>query len=411
MAGAPARLESPLGEARSGDLTLARGLWLLILAQFLTSLPVTISSIFMPAIAADLDRGVALIGGLRSLSGVAALVCGILLAPLIDRAARAWTIAGSLLLLASASFLAARASLATMIIFYLLAGAAGALLQPALQSAAADGLDPSTGARAVAMLSATGALSAMLAAPLLAAPAAWWGWRGDFLAVTAVLVLLAVLAGAILGRQPPAGVVRAGYQTAFRLVAAAPGALPLLLGSTLRSTLWLTWVAFLPAFFAERFAASSTLVAVVWSLGGTAFFVVNLVVGRLIGAREVRGWRTPEYLLPVALLAIVALAPLSLLQPTLGPAMLATTLVAGVSGAALAANISLLVRRYTPLRGAVMGLNAAGLNLGLFSGSLLGGLAIDWAGFPGLALTLSLLGIVTLATTLWALRRVVATTL
>ena len=79
-----------------GDLALARTLWVLLLAQFLSSLPVTATGIFLPAIAADLGRDVALVGGLRSLGGVAALACGILVAPLIDRVARARTITGGL---------------------------------------------------------------------------------------------------------------------------------------------------------------------------------------------------------------------------------------------------------------------------------------------------------------------------
>lgn len=58
---------------RLGDLALARSIWLLLLAQCLGGLPVTAIGIFIPAIAADLGRSVALVGGLRSLGGVAAL--------------------------------------------------------------------------------------------------------------------------------------------------------------------------------------------------------------------------------------------------------------------------------------------------------------------------------------------------
>ena len=177
---------------RLGDLALARGLWLLLLAQFLSFLPSSAASIFVPTIAADLGRSVALVGGLRSLGGVAALACGVLVAPLIDRVARARTIAGGLLLLAVAALLAAFGSLPSLALFYLLLGAAGAVYQPALQSAAADGHDSATGARAAAMLSAMGALAPMLGGPLLAATAGWVGWRGDYLASAVLITLVAI---------------------------------------------------------------------------------------------------------------------------------------------------------------------------------------------------------------------------
>ena len=290
MKGPPAAATHPVAAARLGDLALARGIWVLLLAQFLTTLPVSAAGIFLPAIAADLGRSVALVGGLRSLGGVAALACGVLVAPLIDRVARAWTIAGGLALLAVAALLAALGTLPSLALFYLLLGAAGAVFLPALQSAAADGLDGPTGARAAAMLSAVGGLSPMLAGLVLAATAGWLGWRGGYLAIAALILLVAALAGATLGRRPPAGVARVGYRAAFRLVAAAPGAVPLLLGSTLRFTVQFAWLSYLAACLADRFAASTALVAVVWGLAGTCYFLASLAVGRLLGASAAGGW-------------------------------------------------------------------------------------------------------------------------
>jgi hypothetical protein len=48
--------------------------------------------------------------------------------------------------------------------------------------------------------------------------------------------------------------------------------------------------------------------------------------------------------------------------------MVIAGLTAGALGAIIAGPISVLVGRYTPVRGAVLGLNAAGANLGLFAG-------------------------------------------
>jgi MFS transporter, DHA1 family, inner membrane transport protein len=393
-------------EGRPGDLALACGMWLLLLAQFLTILPASATGIFLPAMANDLGRGVALLGALRSLGGVAALACGILVAPLIDRAPRAWTIAGGLLLLALASFLATQASLASFALFCLLFGAAGAIYQPALQSAAADGRDAATGARAAALLTGCGALAPMLAGPLLAATAGRVGWRGDFLAMAALTLPVIVLAAARLDRRPPTGVARPGYRAAFRLVAAAPGALPLLLGSTLRATLQWGWITYLAAHLVARFGATSGAVALTWGMGGTCVFLANLAVGRLIAGARPGSWRTPERLLPAILVAQVVVVPLGLLVPSLPLAMVVAALTAGTHGAAIAAVISLLVGRYAPLRGAVLGLNAAGFNLGTFAGAALGGVALGLGGYHGLALALSALAAATAVATAWALRPV-----
>jgi len=290
MKGPPAAATHPVAAARLGDLALARGIWVLLLAQFLTTLPVSAAGIFLPAIAADLGRSVALVGGLRSLGGVAALAVGVLVAPLIDRIARAWTIAGGLALLAVAALLAAVGTLPSLALFYLLLGAVGAVVLPALQSAAADDLDRATGARAATLLSGMGGVAPMVAGLLLAATAGWLGWRGGYLAIAALTLLVAALAGATLGRRPPDGVARVGYRAAFRLVAAEPGAVPLLLGSTLRFTVQFAWLSYLAACLADRFAASTALVAVVWGLAGTCYFLASLAVGRLLGASAAGGW-------------------------------------------------------------------------------------------------------------------------
>jgi predicted MFS family arabinose efflux permease len=396
-------IASPIA-TRLGDFALGRGIWLLLLAQFLSTLPASATGIFLPEMAADLGTDVALIGGLRGLGGAAALICGVLAAPLIDRIARASVVASALLVLAVGAFLAAYGSMVTLAIFFALAGAAVALAQPALQSAAADGHDALTGARAASIVSAFGALSPMLAGPLLAVPALYWGWRGDFVAMAISCVLIAALTGGWLSRRPPVGLVRPAYLVAFRVVGSAPGALPLLLGSTLRGILQIAWLTYLAAFLVQRFGASLAEVAATWTLGGTAFFITNLWVGRSLGAAESSGWRTPERMLPASLVVLSVLTPLGLLVPILPIAMLVAGLTAGAHGAIVAATISLLVGRYTGIRGAVLGLNAAGANVGLFAGAAIGGSALAWAGYGGLTAMLAILAVATSAAFVWALR-------
>jgi len=393
----------PVAE-RVGDLALLRGIWLLILVQILSTFPASATGIFLPDMAADVGSDLALLGGLRGLGGAAALVCGVLVSPLIDRVARAWAVSGGLALVALGAFLATFGSIASLMLFFALAGASGAITEPSVQSAAADGRDAETGARAAAMISAFRALSPMLAAPLLAAPALIWGWRGDFLAMAICCLLVAVVAGSTLARKPVAGLSRPGYLAGFRTVGAAAGALPLVIGSTLRATLQFAWLTYLAAYLIERFGATTIDIAVTWTLGGTGFFIANLLVGRWIGTSATGGWRTPERLLLASLVVLIVLTPIGFLVATLPAAMLIAGLTAAAHGAVIAAIISLLVGRYTPIRGAVLGLNAAGSNLGLFVGAAIGGAALALAGYPGLTLTLALLATATSAAIAWALK-------
>src|SRR5256885_2317388 len=99
----------PIASARAeriGDVALMRGVWLLVLTQILSTFPASATGIFLPAMAADVGSDLALVGGLRGLGGAAALICGVIAAPLIDRLARAWAISGGLALLALGAFLA-----------------------------------------------------------------------------------------------------------------------------------------------------------------------------------------------------------------------------------------------------------------------------------------------------------------
>ena len=114
---------------------------------------------------------------------------------------------------------------------------------------------------------------------------------------------------------------------------------------------------------------------------------------------------SPERLLEGSLLVALLTGP-ALYTVTSWP--LALTLVVtlcAAQGVALAALVSLLIRRYPEMRGAVMALNAAGFNLGMFAGIGLSGVGLGAAGYGGLAVTLAGLALVSFGTSAWAVRR------
>ncbi|WP_232376641.1 MFS transporter [Amycolatopsis aidingensis] len=368
-----------------GDLRMVRTLWPVLLASAVGLVPFTVFSTFLVPIADEAGTSVATMGSLRGLGGLAALLVGTALAPLIDRVPREWTAAGGLILLGLSSVLGAVGDLLALAAFCLLIGAATAVLNPALGAAAADRYGSGAAAgRAATLVTATQSLTAMLAAPVVALPALLWGWRGDLLALGAIAVLLAVI---LLGRREQAGPEpdqpRLGYLASFRALAAVPGALPLVLVAALRTSAFMGYLAYLAAFYDERFALAPEVFAFVWTLSGASFFIGNLLVGRFINAA---GSSTRIELVLVAGL-VVALAAITgfYFSPAL-PVALVLTAVLGLSHATVAACVvSLLVHRSGSLRGSALSINAAGMSLGVFAGAGLGGLGLGLGGYPGTA--------------------------
>ncbi|MGH4029055.1 MFS transporter [Actinomycetota bacterium Odt1-20B] len=397
---------------------MARALWPVLLASAVGLLPFTVFSTYLVPIAAAADSGVASMGGLRGLGGLAALLVGTAFAPLIDRVPRTWAVAGSLGALGVSAALGASGDFLLLAVFCLLVGASTAVLNPALTAAAADRFGTGKAAgRAATLVTATQSMTAMLAAPVIALPALLWGWRGDLLAVTVVSLLLAVAFavrgkdGAVRGKggpgteeeeeeeaaeavPEPAG-QRLSYLASFRALGRERGVLPLLLVALLRTAVFMGYLSYLAAFYEERFRLDAGLFTLVWTLSGASFFVSNLLTGRLTNAAEPRV--PTERLLLLGLLAALASVVGFYFTHWLPLALLLTSLHAASHAVVAACGVSLLVRRCGPgLRGSALSINAAGMSLGVFVGAGLGGAGLGLAGYPGVAVVFGALVVVAL---------------
>ncbi|WP_246258340.1 MFS transporter [Amycolatopsis anabasis] len=391
-------------EAVPGDARMAVTLWPILLASAVGLVPFTVFSTFLVQIAEDAGTEVAALGSLRGLGGLAALVVGTALAPVIDRFPREWTAAGALVLLGGSSLLGTIGEIPALAGFCLLIGAATAVLNPALGAAAADRYGTGAAAgRAATLVTATQSLTAMLAAPVLALPALLWGWSGDLVAVGVISVLLAVV---LLGRR--AGGTRAsgepalGYRASFRALLAVPGVVALLLIALLRTAAFMGYLAYLAAFYHDRFALSPEVFTLVWTLSGASFFVGNLLVGRFVNGQRTTP-RTEVVLVGGLVVAVAAVVGV-FFAPVLPVALVLTSLL-GLSHATVAACVvTLLVRRSGTRRGSALSVNAAGMSFGVFAGAGLGGLGLGFGGFPGAAAVFGGLTLIALAAALTLLR-------
>jgi predicted MFS family arabinose efflux permease len=369
---------------------MAKRLWPFLLASTVSLIPFTVFGMYLVPIADTAGGSVAEIGGLRGLGGLAALIVGFSLAPLIDRLARELVAAGGLALLGISAALGAIGNLFALATFCLLIGASTSLLAPSIGAAAADRFrSPAAAGRAATLVSATTSAMAMLAAPVLAGPGLIWGWRGNLLAAAAIsLTLSAAFFWRGRGRKAPLranGNQRMSYLATYRELARIPGALPLLAVAMLRTAAFMGYLAYLAAFYDETFDLAPGWFALVWSLSGASFFLGNLLAGRYLAVE--RPWISPEKMLLAGLgLALIAVAAFYF-SPTLPLTLLLTALM-GASHATVAGCVTtLLVRRSGDLRGSALSVNAAGMSLGTFVGAAIGGLGLSLGGYPGIACT------------------------
>ncbi|MBM7172579.1 MFS transporter [Streptomyces sp. G44] len=368
---------------------MARTLWPVLLASAVGLLPFTVFSTYLVPIADEAGSGVAAMGGLRGLGGLAALLVGAALAPLIDRVPKERAAAGALVALGLSAALGASGDFILLAVFCLLVGASTAVLNPALTAAAADRFGTGKAAgRAATLVTATQSMTAMLAAPVIALPALFWGWQGDLFGVTAVALPLAVVF--VARRRKAASPAdapdgrRLGYLASFKALAAVRGVVPLLLIGFLRTAVFMGYLSYLAAFYEERFDLDAGLFAFVWTLSGASFFVSNLLTGRVTNSAAPRV--ATERMLGIGLVAALVSVVGFYFTHWLPLALAMTALHAASHAVVAACVVSLIVRRCgTTLRGSALSLNAAGQSLGVFVGAAAGGAGLGLAGYPGTA--------------------------
>ncbi|WP_082470193.1 MFS transporter [Curtobacterium sp. S6] len=379
------------------DRRIAATVWPLWTACALGLVPFTIYSNFLVEITEVSGASAALMGALRGAGGVAALIVGFACAPLLDRISRRAAVAAALAVLALACLVGLIATAWAWVLFCLVVGGATAVLNPAAAALAADLFeDDAASGRAATQVSSVMTLTAVLSAPLLAGPAIYWGWQGDFVATAVLcLALAALMTSPLITTTPPPGSasgtgapsVPRGYAASWKAAAALRGVVPMLIASTARTSAFMGQLAYLAVFYHDRFALGPGVFSLVWTLSGSAFFLGNWFGGRAL--RRVNApWRTALVGCAAALVGTLAVGGL-FLAPT-APWALAATAVLGASHAVLAASVTvLLVGQSAGRRGTVLGLNGAGQSLGVCIGASVAGLGLAVGGWAGVGLLLA----------------------
>ena len=379
-----------------------RQTWPMVVASSLSLIPFTIFSTLLIEIAADSDRPASLVGGLRGLGGVAAVIAGLGIVPLLDKFDPNRISALGLLVLAASSVVGAIGGMWPLIAFCLITGFATSLLTPSLTASAASCFrDREGSSQAATMVTSAMSLTAMLAAPLVGLPALLWGWRGDFLACTVACIALAyILTNRPTGHAPSRG-TRLSYKKTVLNVARAPGAVPLILTSFFRTTAFMGYVSYAAFVYHQRFHIGSPEFTIIWTLSGASYFLANFLAGRYVSTQQTGPRiRTVLWLLRGGLIVAIAGTLTMHAAQYFYLAIAATVILAAGHATVHACLISLLVGQLREVRGAALSLNGVGVGLALFVGASTGALGLKFGGIPGLGIALSIPLLIGVALTL-----------
>lgn len=391
--------------ARVPDRLILRAIWPVVLAAIISLLPFTVYSTFVVSIADDTGTDEALVGTLRGLGGLAALVVGVALAPLIARwpaprvTASALGVLSIACIVGSVSALDGTAGLPGLVVFCVGIGAATAMLTPALLRIATSAFaDAGDSGRAATLVTATQSLAAVLAAPIIGVIGLAWGWHGA-LWVAAALAASAVIL--FLRKRPADAVTRRplGYRESFQLLRRRRDLMALIAIAALRTSSFMGYLAFLAVRFHEQHGLDAVTFTLVWTLSGASFFAGNYLAGRWARAARARG-----PLLVGGLAAATAAVLVVFLTSSLAVSLIATV-VMGFAHAVVSAQVTTLIaHRGEELITPAFSVNAAGMSLGVFAGAFFGGVGLSLAGSAGLAIALALPSVVALTLIRPALR-------
>ncbi|WP_167046349.1 MFS transporter [Salinibacterium sp. ZJ454] len=326
-------------------------------------------------LARELGVSVSTAGQLRTISGVVAGVCALAAVNWVaKRVGLRQLVGAAALVLAVGSVLAALApNYLLLALDQVLIGAALAFLISGA-TAAAGGWAPADDHTRV------------LSRALLGQPAAWvlglpliglalqGGWRVAWLTVPVLAALLA--ATLVLARPKDAPTPTVG---GVRSMLTNPVAAGWAVAELLAFSAWAGVLVYSGALFIESYAVSPAIASLLLAVAAAGYFPGNLLVKRIVSRRPVR------LLLVLSLAMTISVAAFCLIRP--GP-VVSTVLLAVLAffagGRTLAGGAFGLVVG-SGNRAAAMGVRAAAQQFGYFLGSVVGGLALAVAGYPGVA--------------------------
>ena len=242
--------------------------------------------------------------------------------------------------------------------------------------------------RALGWLTTGQSLSLVVGVPILTSLGGVWGWRGAFWTYALAMVAAAALAAFVVpsvGRDH--GSVPPSFLATLRLL--SPRTLALLLAGVGERLCYAAVSVFIPTYLVQTYGLSLGTLAV-----GLAIIASGNLVGNLIGGRLGDRYQAHGLIAALSLLATgLAALPLLLWQPGAWASIalgFGYTLLNSVGRPILLTALSAVSGE---ARGAILGLNITGASFGWLMATTIGGPLILGAGYGGLGLFTTAIGL------------------
>jgi predicted MFS family arabinose efflux permease len=380
------------GSANSSEASL-RKLFLpsLAMASFASGPISVIAALLLIDIGNTFSISVGVAGQVNAAYSIAALGLALLTSVLSVRFNhRSLLLFGVLLMAVSALGCFLVQDFASLLVFYSLSGAGYAITNPMMFTLVGENVVLEKRPRAIGWIVAAGALPYVIGAPVIAVMSGFGGWRFPLLGFVLPILLMTLLT-AFLGLPKASGIHGASLDAkahlGFKEILMNRSAVSCLVGDTLRSAAFVAILIYSTSFFRQRFLMPVELASLVLLGGALAYALGSLSTGRLVN-RIGRKFSTASTVLLSGIFTVTYV-----LVPSVSLSVLAMVSGSWFFGMAASSANSLTLEQIPKLRGALMSIDTAGLNIGSALGTMVGGLTLLYFGYEGMGSGLGMVGL------------------
>lgn len=365
----------------------------LVAASFASGPITVVAALLLIDIGNTFNTSVGITGQINTSYSAAAFVSAILMGALsIKFKHKSLLLAGLLLIVLSAIGCYLALDFTSFLISYSLSGVGFAMVTPMTFAMVGEHVSLERRANAVGWIVAGGALAYVVGAPVIGVMAEFDSWRypvfGFVMPILLMSLLLAFLGLPSALANPPNSVSMRTYLQSFREILSNRSAVACLIGDAFRSGAFVAIVVYAASFVRERFFVSTSLASLVL-LGGALCYAIGSVVSGLLVNNIGRKASTVLTALLSGVFTVVFAFVL-----VLWLSILLILFASWFFGMVASAANSLTLEQIPRLRGSLMSVDAAVVNLGAALGAAVGGAALIAFGYQGLGGSLGLLGVV-----------------
>jgi len=363
----------------------------LVVASFASSPIAVLAALLLIDIGNTFNTSVGVTGQVNTAYSIAAFVLALLTGVLsVKFSHKSLLLVGVLLMTTSALGCFFAQNFTSLLVFYSLSGAGYAIANPMTFTLVGEHFPLEKRPKAIGWIVAGGALAYVIGAPVIALMSGFGGWRFPLLGFVLPILLTSLLT-AFVGLPSASGSPATSSDTkahlSFKEIITNRSAVACLIGDTLRSAAFVAILLYSMSFFRQRFLMPMELASLVLLGAALSYALGSLSTGRLVN----RIGRKPSTVLAALLSGILTVS--FVLVPNVSLSILSMLLGSWFFGMVASSANSLTLEQIPRLRGTMMSIDTAVLNIGSALGTMTGGLSLLYFGYEGMGGGLGTVGI------------------